>query len=156
MGNFLLLLCVLAALASVGPSALLPWYGLRGIRRRDTDDVEQAAKLLPIFGGGLALTGLLGAVAISFSDTYGFDTPWVIISITLTLVLLAVVYAWTVPALRKGAKLLGGSPDSKVKEVNHPADALDNVAGRVGAAAGVTALLIVLITIMVVTRPFGV
>jgi hypothetical protein len=156
MGTFLLLLCVLAAIFTVGPLGLAPWYGLRGIRRKDADAVEQATKWTTLFGGGATVTGLLGAATLAFSDTYDYNTPWVVIATTLTLVLLALVFLWTVPSLRKGASLLTGRDADPARPAGEVNAQLEAATGRIAAAAGTTLLLIVAIIIMAVTRPFGV
>ncbi|MEV6526967.1 DUF2269 family protein [Longispora sp. NPDC051575] len=176
MRTFLLLLHVLSAILIIGPLAVVPFYGLRSLRVHDHDAVLQAARWTGRFALGSLLTAALGGtvVAATAKETYDFGTPWVVISLTLYLVMLLVALFWARPALRSGMKLLEtGTPEPPVmpetpegEEPPHEALAaagaflttkgkIDNAVGRVGAAAGVTLLLICLIVVLMVTRPFG-
>jgi hypothetical protein len=154
----------------IGPLALLPFGGLRGIRRRDADEIQAAATRTTWFGVGSLAVALLGAAATGQSDRYSFRTPWVVISITLYLVAVILVFVWALPALRKAAAMVDvgvldqpartpPEEDDPTVTTSGPALAskgqLDAITGRVGAAAGVNLLLMALITALMVVRPFG-
>jgi uncharacterized membrane protein len=170
MQTFLQLLHVLAAVLVTGPLALVPFGGLRGIRRRDADEVRAAATRTAWFGVGSLAVALFGAAAAAQSDRYSFRTPWVVISITLYVIAVILVFVWALPSLRKAAGMVDvgvldqpartpPDEDDPMVTTSGPALAtkgqLDAITGRVGAAAGVNLLLIVLITTLMVVRPFG-
>jgi uncharacterized membrane protein len=173
--KFLVTLHVLAAVLLIGPFALAAFSGHRAIRRHDADDTRDAARFMARFGLGSLLVALLGFAALGSSDRYSFRTPWVIISITLYVVAMGLATGYTVPALRKAAKLLEEGviepplPTPAVEGEEEPKPAtlaatagdlalkqrLDSVAGRVIGSGAIVLLLIAAITILMVTRPFG-
>jgi uncharacterized membrane protein len=170
MQTFLQLLHVLAAVLVVGPLALVPGEGLRGIRRRDADVVSRAATWTIVFGVGSLVVFLFGVAVTATSSKYTFRTTWVVISMTLYVVALVLIFVWAVPAMRKAARMVGvgvldqppGTPPEQpdpVVTASGPQLAtkgeLDTIAGRVAAASGVNLLLFVLITALMVVRPFG-
>jgi uncharacterized membrane protein len=170
MQSFLQLLHVLSVVLVVGPLALVPFGGLRGIRRRDADEVRVAATRTAWFGVGSLAVALLGAAATADSSRYSFRTPWVIISITLYVIALILVFVWALPALRKAAGMVdvgvldqpAGTPADEPDPVVTTSGVslagkaqLDAITGRVGAAAGVNLLLLAVITTLMVLRPFG-
>jgi uncharacterized membrane protein len=166
---------VLAAVLLIGPFALSAFLGHRAIRRHDVDGTRAAARIMTLYGFGSLLVALLGIGALSSSDRYTFRTPWVIISLTLYVVTMGVATGYTLPAIRRAASMIEQSvperlpaPESgeqnKSEEVTGPPMApgdvvakqrLDGVAGRIAGSGGLVLLLIVLITILMVTRPFG-
>jgi uncharacterized membrane protein len=118
---------------------------------------------------------VLGIGALSLSGRYSFRTPWVIISLTLYVVVMGVATGYTVPAMRRAAHLMeqgaASQPAGEVDETPPPAasatatdltaadlaakERLDYVAGRVVGSGALVLLIVVLITILMVTRPFG-
>jgi uncharacterized membrane protein len=168
---------VLAAVLLIGPFALAALLGYRAIRRRDAGQTRDAARIMARFGIGSLLVALLGIGALSSSDRYTFRTPWVIISLTLYVVTMGVATGYTVPAMRKAAGLIeqgtpgglteqgtpGGQPDGDAPGADAPTgtgdalvkERLDGVAGRIVGSGGLVLLLIVAITVLMVTRPFG-
>jgi uncharacterized membrane protein len=159
---------VLAAVLLIGPFALAAFLGHRAIRRHDAGQTRDAARIMARFGIGSLLVALLGIGALASSDRYTFRTPWVIISLTLYVVAMGLATGYTVPAMRKAAGLIeqgmpGGQPDGGEPGTDAPAGSadalvrqrLDGVAGRIAGSGGLVLLLIVLITILMVTRPFG-
>jgi uncharacterized membrane protein len=170
MQTFLQMLHVLAAVFVVGPLALVPFEGLRGIRRRDADEVGRAATWTIVLGIGSVVVFLFGVVVTATSPRYTFRTTWVVISMTLYVVALVLIFAWAVPALRKAARMVGvgvlDQPAGTAPEQPDPVvtasgpqlatkGELDTIVGRVAAAGGVNLLLFMLITALMVVRPFG-
>jgi uncharacterized membrane protein len=174
--KFLVTLHVLAAVLLIGPFALAAFWGRRAIRRRDVDDTRDAARIMARFGIGSLVVALLGFGALSTSDRYTFRSPWVIISITLYVVAMGLATGYTVPALRKAAKMIdegvlvpppavaappADEPEAAPLTLSATADdlalkeRLDNVAGRVTGSGALVLLALVVITILMVTRPFG-
>ena len=162
---------VLSAVLLIGPFALAAFAGHRAIRRRDADDTADAARWMARAAIGSVLVALLGFGALGTSDRFGFGTPWVVISITLWLVVMGVATGYTVPALRKAAKLLEAESMENPPKVNDPegpvptvpASAedlalrgrLDAVAGRIIGSGTVVLLGLVVITVLMTLRPFG-
>jgi uncharacterized membrane protein len=168
---------VLAAVLVIGPFALAGFAGHRAIRRNDADDTRDAARFMARFGLGSLLVALLGIGALAASDRYTFRTPWVIISLTLYVVAMGVATGYTVPAMRKAATLIeaGDQPapveqpapvagegdvegDTPVPPAGFNAatlERLNGIAGRVIGSGALVLVLVALITILMVTRPFG-
>jgi hypothetical protein len=130
------------------------------------------------FGLGSLLVALLGIGALASSKDYTFRTPWVIISLTLYVVAMGVATGYTVPAMRKAAALIeasavpefpapvAGEGDIEGDEPHEPPgfdtvagqatrERLSGIAGRVIGSGALVLLLIAVITILMVTRPFG-
>ncbi len=174
MFKFLVTLHVLAAVLLIGPFTLAAFWGYRAIRRRDADDTRDAARFMARFGLGSLLVALLGFAALGTTKRYTFHSPWVIISVTLYVVAMGLATGYTVPALRKAAKLIEEGvieppPPTPAVEGEEPKPAtlaatagdlalkqrLDSVAGRVVGSGAVVLVLIAVITVFMVTRPFG-
>jgi uncharacterized membrane protein len=170
--KFLVTLHVLAAVLVMGPFVLAAFAGNRAIRRHNVPEVREAATFMARFGIGTLLVAVLGIGALSLSDRYSFRTPWVIISLTLYVVVMGVATGYTVPAMRRAATMIeqgAGAPDEVTAPGATPSTAtdvaagaavaakerLDNVAGRVAGSGALVLLIVVLITILMVTRPFG-
>jgi uncharacterized membrane protein len=181
--KFVVTLHVLAAVLIIGPFALAGFAGHRAIRRGDADDTRDAARFMARFGIGSLLVALLGVGALGSSDRYTFRTPWVIISLTLYVVAMGVATGYTVPAMRKAAALIEASaPGEPPVPVEQPApvagegdvegdtpappagfgqanaatlERLNGIAGRVVGSGALVLVLIAVITILMVTRPFG-
>jgi uncharacterized membrane protein len=165
---------VLAAILIIGPFALAAFLGRRAIRRHDAGLTRDAARIMARFGLGSLLVALLGVGALSSSDRYTFRTPWVIISLTLYVITMGLATGYTVPAMRRAAGLIeqgapGGQPtpgreaDRSEDTAPEPMGAgdvalkerLDNVSGRIAGSGLLVLLLLVAITVLMVTRPFG-
>jgi uncharacterized membrane protein len=168
--KFLVTLHVLAAVLVMGPFVLAAFVGNRAIRRHNVAEIREAATFMARFGIGTLLVAVLGIGALSLSDRYTFRTPWVIISLTLYVVGMGVATGYTVPAMRRAAHQIeqgaASVPAGEGDEVTAPGTAatatdvaakerLDNVAGRVVGSGALVLLIVVLITILMVTRPFG-
>jgi uncharacterized membrane protein len=173
--KFLVTLHVLAAVLVMGPFVLAAFAGNRAIRRRNVAETRDAATFMARFGIGTLLVAVLGIGALSLSDRYSFRTPWVIISLTLYVVVMGLATGYTVPAMRRAAHLMeqgaASQPAGEVDETPPPAasatatdltaadlaakERLDYVAGRVVGSGALVLLIVVLITILMVTRPFG-
>jgi uncharacterized membrane protein len=171
--TFLVTLHVLGAVLLIGPFALAPFLGNRAIRRHDADDTRDAARFLARFAVGSLIVAALGIGALSLSREYSFRTPWVIISLTLYVIAMGVATGVTLPAIRRAAGtiekgVLERPPAAEEGDGEAPAptlaatasdlaskERLDNLAGRVAASGTLVFVLIAVITILMVTRPFG-
>jgi uncharacterized membrane protein len=74
--------------------------------------IRAEARKLVRFGAGSVVVAVLGALTLLAYRSYNFASPWVVISITLYVVTLGVLYFLAVPAIRKAARLIdvGGPP----------------------------------------------
>ncbi|NUR70606.1 MAG: DUF2269 family protein [Hamadaea sp.] len=162
--TFLKALHVLTAVMLVGPLMSAPFIGRRAIQRRSADGVRMAANQTRLFGAGTLLTALLGVATLLASDgKYEFRTPWVIISMTLYVVALALVFFYAVPALLKAARMVSeGVIDAQPEASALTATAddlrlkehLDAITGRVAGAGLLVLLVFAVITLLMVIRPF--
>ncbi len=172
MYKFLVTLHVLSAVLLIGPFALAAFSGRRAIQRHDADDTRDAAGWMARFGMGSVVVALLGIAALGLSDKWGFRSPWVIISITVYIITMGIATGYTVPALRNAAKLLEADrlavPAIADKDDEGPAPTvaashndleikgrLDAVSGRIAGSGAIVLLGVVIITVLMVTRPFG-
>jgi uncharacterized membrane protein len=150
--TFLKTLHVVAAVFLIGPLVVIPMGGLRAIRVGDLAAVRSATRQTTLYGMLSLLVFVLGAAIVPFAKKFDFGTPWVTISMTLFVVALGIVLGLLVPSLTKAATLLEAS-ESRGPAETHPE--LDAVRGRVAASAGVASLLLVLVTMMMVVKPFA-
>ncbi|WP_163511342.1 DUF2269 family protein [Fodinicola acaciae] len=157
MRVFLLTLHVLAAVFVIGPLVYFPMNGLRGIRTGDVDAVRSAARQTFLYSLLSLLVFGLGAAVIAASTKITFGTAWLTISMTLYVVAFAITLALLVPALRHAVTLMEASHTDLEKDETEvrTRSKLDSVRGRAAASAGVVALLFVVITILMVVKPFG-
>jgi uncharacterized membrane protein len=171
--TFLVTLHVLSAVLLIGPFALSAFLGNRAIRRHDADDTRDAGTFMARFAVGSLIVAALGIGALSFSNRYSFRTPWVIISLTLYVIAMGVATGYTAPAIRRAAGMIeqgvlerppaAAEGDAEAPPPTLAASAtdlaakerLDNIAGRVAGSGALVLVLIALITILMVTRPFG-
>jgi uncharacterized membrane protein len=180
--TFLKSLHVIAAVFLIGPLVLVPMTGLRAIRVGDLGAVRTAARHTTLYGLLSLLVFALGAAVVPTEpEHYNFGTPWVTISMTLFIVALALVLGVAAPALTKAASLLeartaptpptaapapttgdagdAGAEPATATATGDPAPLtnpqLDTARGRVAASSGVASLLLVVITVFMVVKPFG-
>jgi uncharacterized membrane protein len=168
--TFLNAVHVLAAVLLIGPLVFAPFVARRAIGRRSADGVRAAANQMAFFGGGSLLVAGLGVVALLTSDRYDFGTPWVIVSITLYVIALVLIYFYAIPALRKAARMVeqgvvGGALDVADGEEPTPLtttsedlrdkERLDAISGRIAGAGALVLLVFAAITLLMSARPFG-
>ncbi|MCW2503737.1 MAG: conjugal transfer protein TrbL [Actinomycetia bacterium] len=185
MHLFLLTLHVLAAVFLAGPLVIAPMTGLRALRAGDERGVRDSVRTSWLFGLlSLVIAGLGLLVVPTRPKEYGFGTPWVIISTTLYILVVAGVLLVLVPALRSAAKLLTPEPRIAVQPDTTaepgPGDTatfasaadtsvlippserdpeirakLDALRGRIAATSGIVSVLVLVIAVLMVTKPFG-
>jgi uncharacterized membrane protein len=170
--TFLATLHVVAAVFIIGPVVAIPMTGLRSIRTGDVRVVKVAARMTMLYGFlSLIVFGLGAATVPTKPDEYSFRSAWVTISMTLYIVAVIIVLAWLAPSLSKAATLMeaGTAVDdgSRTRDLAEDATVtaraqdlqtkskLDAVRGRVATSAGLAALLFVLITVLMVVKPFS-
>lgn len=183
MTKLVVTLHVLAAVFLIGPMAIAPMLGLRAIRRHDARGVHEAARTTTLYTLlSLIVTGL-GFLAVAVgSDRWAFSDAWIVISITLYVIALLLGIGVVAPGLTGAARLLDGStptPATPLAPPSTPADSsldaptlpepagtdtatidvearrkLDASYGRIAASSGIVALLLMIIVIFMVVRPF--
>ena len=160
---------VLFAVLLIGPLVFAPFAARRAIGRRSADGVRSAANQMAFFGAGSLVVAGLGVLALLASDRYDFGTPWVIISITLYVFALVLIYFYAIPALRKAARMVeegvvGGRremPDDETTQFTpstedlRTKERLDAISGRIIGAGALVLLVIAAITVLMSARPFG-
>jgi uncharacterized membrane protein len=177
MGTFVITLHVIAVVLLVGPMVVAAFSARRGIKARDAKAVQTASRVLTLFGFGYLLVGLLGVLAVSTNSQYRFGAPWVVISITLFVVILALVFGYNAPATHKAARMIrSGALDTTLDAepemsapVTPPTDEpqqhagsrattgqhLAEISARITLTGLLTLLGVVLIVILMVVKPFG-
>lgn len=170
MYELIVTLHVLGAILVVGPFPLAALAGYRAVRTLDADGTRTAARWMAWFGTASLVVAVLGLGALFSSDRFTIRTPWIIISITLYLLMMALATGYTVPALRKAAKLIDSgvpqrpavpSGDEAAPPVSATAtdlaakERLDAVAGRIGGSGTLVLLAVVALTVLMVVKPFG-
>jgi len=168
MGSFWTTLHVIAVVLVIGPMCAAPFFARRAIARRSADNVRAATRQLTAFATAAAVAAALGVVAASTSDRYQLRTPWVIISITLFLLALVLVFGYTAPALAKAARMISDEADTVAEGADDGEDEavalgrrdrartrLDVIGGRIGGSGLLILLDVVAVTVLMVVKPFG-
>lgn len=109
METFWNALHVLLAVFVVGPLVFAPITARRGIRHRDAGRVRRAAHQAALSGAGSVVVAGLGVVTVLAGDRWTMATPWVLISTTLYVVALGLVFGYTWPALRRAAGVVAAT-----------------------------------------------
>jgi uncharacterized membrane protein len=182
MRTFWLILHVIAAVMLTGPLVLAPMMGLRALRERDESLLKNAGRIATQFALLSLITLGLGLIVVASSKRTDFSTPWIVISITLFLIALALALFISAPALNKSAHMIEADAEQERKEqaeaqsptarqqdpdelrkitdarvMAHSAarEQLQDQRGKIVAASGTTAVLLIVVTILMVTQPFG-
>jgi hypothetical protein len=100
----LVTLHVIAVVLVIGPMVVAPFFAGRAIAKRRVENVRAASNAVLVFSLGSVVAAVLGALAVGTSDTVTFGTPWVIISMTVYLFVVALALGYTAPAARRAAR----------------------------------------------------
>jgi uncharacterized membrane protein len=145
MDTLLNVLHVVTAVFLVGPMAILPMTAMRAVRAGEWSMVATLAGSTRVFSLLSLLVAVLGFGVVGTADER-FDlsvtTPWVLTSIVLYLVALALSLALVVPSLTRAA--------AQLEEGRGGARALY---GRIAAGSGVVSLLLIAVTVLMVWKP---
>lgn len=150
---------VVSAVFLVGPMAVLPMSALRFVRAGNGAAVERVAKSTMIFSLGSLAVFIFGFGLIEAApDTWDLSlaTPWVLISIILYFVALALSLFAVVPALRSVAEHLSAQAAVSASIGEPPAEAngvARNDYRRISIASGVVSLLLLAVVVLMVIRP---
>lgn len=146
METVLNVLHVLTAVFIVGPMAVLPMTAMRAVRAGDGAQVQVLARSTFIFGLASILVVVLGFGVMGMSKhPISITTPWILISLILWIVALALTLLAVVPALRSaGEHLASADPASRLGGADYK---------RIAIASGVTTLLLIVVVVLMVAKP---
>jgi uncharacterized membrane protein len=146
MDTLLNVLHVVTAVFLVGPMAILPMTALRAVRAGDRSTVAILARSTRVFSLLSLLVAVLGFGVVGTADEE-FDlsvtTDWVLTSIVLYLLALALSLTLVVPSLNRFAAQLEQGR----------ADGAGGLYGRIAAGSGIVSLLLVAVTVLMVWKP---
>jgi uncharacterized membrane protein len=146
MNTVLTVLHVVAAVFLVGPMAILPMTALRALRAGEWSMVSTLAVSTRVFSLASLLVAVLGFGVVGTADKR-FDlsvtTSWVLTSIILYVIALALSLAVVVPAMKRAAGELEGGRGEAARALY----------GRIAAGSGVVSLLLVIVTVLMVWKP---
>ncbi len=146
MNTVLTVLHVVAAVFLVGPMAILPMTALRALRAGEWSMVSTLAVSTRVFSLASLLVAVLGFGVVGTADKR-FDlsvtTSWVLTSIILYVIALALSLAVVVPAMKRAAGELEGGRGEAARALY----------GRIAAGSGVVSLLLVAVTVLMVWKP---
>lgn len=182
MHTFWLILHVAAAVLFTGPFIIAPLTGLRALRDRDATVLHQCGRTTMQYALLSLITFGLGILAVATASDEDFNTAWVIIAMTLFVIALALALFISSPALSKASRMLAADREQERKEEAEAKDPtarqkdadelrritdarvlahgaarerLQDQRGRIAAASGTTAVLVMIVVILSVTKPFG-
>jgi uncharacterized membrane protein len=146
METVLNVLHVLTAVFIVGPMALLPMTAMRAIRGGDGAQVTSLAKSTNV----LSLASLIvvffgfGLMSLDKEVKLSITTPWILSSLILYVVALALSIAVVVPAMQTAGEHL---------TADAPAAEGGNDYKRIAMTSGVVSLLLMAVVVLMVARP---
>jgi uncharacterized membrane protein len=177
MHTFFVLLHVLAAVFLIGPLVVAPMTGLRALRLGEATAVRDAARQTTLYGLLSLIVFAFGALVVATEEKeYSFRTAWVSISMTLYIFALLLVLLVLAPSLNRAAKLLSTPGNVQVNPVEgelpppepeprapvpltsqepEVKGKLDALRGRIAASGGIVAVLVLVMTALMVLKPFG-
>lgn len=144
---------VVAAVFIVGPMAILPMTAMRAIRVGQGQQVDMLARSTFVFSLLSLVVVVFGFGILPFSK-YGttVTTPWVLASLIIYLVALALSLFAVVPALRSAAEQLAAVPAGSVPGPDIAA-ATRRAYSRVAMSSGIASLLLVVIVVLMTWKP---
>lgn len=138
---------VVTAVFLVGPMAVIPMAGMRHIRAGQGAAVLSSARSTTIFSVGSVVVAIFGFGLIGLSSwdpKPSVADPWILISLILYAVALALSLIAVVPALRTAGERLQEGAGAGVATREYK---------RIAMASGVVTLLLVAVTVLMVVRP---
>lgn len=147
MHTLLDVLHVLAAVFLIGPMAVLPMSAMRSVRAGDGAAVLTTARSTMVFSLASLLVVLFGFGVLGMSDKkydLSVATPWVLISIILYAIALALNVLAVVPALRSAGEHLQEAGAATLRGNDYK---------RIAMTSGVVTLLLVAVVVLMVAKP---
>jgi uncharacterized membrane protein len=148
MEALLTTLHVVGAVFIVGPMAILPMTAMRAIRAGQGAQVAVLATSTFVFSLLSLLVAVLGfgVLGVSSEDDMHatISTPWVLVSIILYAVALALTLIAVVPSLRSAAEHLQDPAAQDLKSVDYR---------RIAIGSGVATLMLVIVVVLMAWKP---
>ena len=152
MDMLLAVLHVVTAVFIVGPMAILPMTAMRAARARNGAQVLTLAKATSTFSLLSIVVLLLGFAVLGVSDPkeqWSLASGWIVWSIILYVVALAVNLFVTVPAMRRVAAGVTASTDADgTVSTSSPAGY-----GAIAGGSGIASLMLVAVVVLMVWKP---
>ena len=144
---------VVAAVFIVGPMAILPMTAMRAIRAGNGQQVDTLARSTFVFSLLSLVVVVFGFGILPFSK-YGttVTTPWVLASLIIYVVALALSIFGVVPAMRAAAEQLAAVPTGAMPGPDTAADTR-RAYSRVAMFSGIASLLLVVIVVLMAWKP---
>lgn len=142
METLFAVLHVVTAVFIVGPMAILPMTAMRAVRAGDARQVETLAKSTNLLSLLSLLVVLFGFGVMGLADKkydLSVTTPWILWSIILYVIALALTLFMVVPTMRRAAEALRDGTASR-----YPA---------IAAGSGVASLLLLAVVVLMVWKP---
>lgn len=127
--------------------AILPMSGMRAMRARNGAQVTSIAKSTFLMSLLSLLVIVFGFGAMSMADDkhdLSVTTPWILWSIILYAVALALTLGLVVPALRKASAALQGADGDTATVSGY---------GMVAGGSGLSSLLLIAVVVLMVVKP---
>ncbi|GAB3119897.1 hypothetical protein GCM10027056_05100 [Glaciibacter psychrotolerans] len=147
------ILHVVAAVFIVGPMAILPMSAMRAVRAGNGSQVAALAKSTNLFSLLSLLVVVFGFGVLGMADekyNLSVTTPWVLWSIILYVIALAVSLFLVVPTMRKAAEALETSANASAGASGGAAAARYPA---IAAGSGVATLLLIAVVVLMVWKP---
>ena len=147
MHTLLDVLHVVTAVFLIGPMAILPMSAMRSVRAGDGTAVLTTARSTMIFSLASLLVVLFGFGVLGVTDEkydLSVATPWVLISIILYAVALALNVFAVVPALRSAGEHLQAADTGALRRNDYQ---------RIAMTSGVVTLLLLVVVVLMVVKP---
>jgi uncharacterized membrane protein len=138
---------VLAAVFLIGPMATIPMGAMRAVRRGDGVAARTAAKSTTIFSLASLLVIIFGFGLLGVTDekyNLSVATTWILISIILYAVALALNLLAVVPALRSAGEHLQATDAAPLRSSDYQ---------RIAMSSGVVTVLLLAVVVLMVVKP---
>ncbi|GAB4010282.1 hypothetical protein [Nocardioides ultimimeridianus] len=147
MFKILLALHLLTAIFAIGPLVGAATTASRGLRKADAGATESAARTLTIYGYASIAVVVFGMGVMSSKSPYTHQTVadmgdlWIWLSLLLWVASLGLLFAVTIPALKKATVAIGAG------------GAAEALTGKVAASGGIIGLIYAVVVFLMVYRP---
>lgn len=155
MDTLIDILHIVGAIFIVGPMAILPMTAMRSLRSGNAQQVATLARSTNLFTLLSVIVALLGFGALGVSAPkyhLSIVTPWVLISIILYAIALALNLFLVVPAMKTAAAELESAPVAPEGAVAADAGRARGY-GAIAGGSGTVAILLVAVAVLMVWKP---
>ena len=156
MATLVLIIHVVGAVFIFGPLAILPMTGLRALRRDRTEQIRGLAQSLNIFTWLSLVVALAGIVYVPLAPEQwhlSLSTGWVLWSIVLTAVAIALSFIVVIPRMKSAANIIEAAPGTRAGEESATSASAHTKPAEysaIAASSGIVSLLLVVVAILMV------